>query len=189
MDGAILLARGIDASIESKKKLENPELLKREVFTIVESNRGVNNIHIFLFHKDKKKTSNNVRYLIDSDTTAQFSLSPLMVEHVQTDKTYYKIDGTYPNPRQMLVVSPLHLSENVIGGIAITMTLGSLDDMLRERRRQLLLVSMLVVAIMVISLGVLMHTMVTMPIRRLVQGMQKVESGDLLFRIHSKTQR
>jgi signal transduction histidine kinase len=58
--------------------------------------------------------------------------------------------------------------------------------MLRERRRQLLLVSMLVVAIMVISLGVLMHTMVTMPIRRLVQGMQKVESGDLLFRIHSK---
>ena len=186
-DSAVLLAKGIDASIETKRRLYNPELLKREVDVIVESNRGVDAIHIFLFaNQDQSNPESEVRFLIDSNTTRIFQVTREMQAILLKNHMYSQIKKEESDERFLTVVVPLHTYNVVIGGIAVRFRLSNLDSTLSRRRILFEFSTFATVALLVVALSWMMYSMVTRPVRQLVNGMGKVELGDLSWQIKSK---
>ncbi len=206
-----LLGRGMDASIETKKRLYDPELLKREVNVIVQSQIGVDEIQVFLFNFKKKEEPlvetprekkaplkstpsknreqpdyDSIRLLIDSNPATPFSLSKEAGLALIHDTTYQLIEGTLPGPRYLNLFVPMHLSKTVIGGIAVRSSLENLDDILANRRKYFTETTLATMAILIIVISLIMQWMVTRPVKRLVDGMHKVESGDLSGKVISR---
>ncbi len=179
-DGIVLLGKEMDASIENKKRLNDPELLKREVNVIVESNRGVDEIHIFLFNNPLKAHSpEDIRVLIDSNTVRFYPITREIISKIKANDICIMMIGKKPEPRYLLSVVPLHASGRVIGGIGISAPLNTLDRLLARRREQFILTTLLAVGLLILFQSILLRILVTKPVRKLLWGMRKVEAGNL----------
>jgi signal transduction histidine kinase len=186
-DGIVLLGKEIDASIENKKRLHDPELLKREVNVIVESNRGVDEIHIFLLDpKPKGGAADEVRMLIDSNTARFYPITKDVISKIKANEIYLTIIGQKPAPRFMLSVVPLHSAGRVIGGIGISAPMSRVDKLLEKRKQQFMMTTVLAVGILILFMSILLRVLVTTPVQKLLWGMQKVEAGDLAGVIPSR---
>jgi signal transduction histidine kinase len=209
-----LLARGLDASIETKRRLGDPELLKREVKVITDSQLGVDEIYIFSFtpkktyenvlemspekkgtktnsttkNKNRERTDyENIRIIIPTETTTSFYLSEKAENTLlQKDTTYQEIEGNLPGPRYLNTYFPLHLSKKVIGGIYVRSSLVNLDKTLSYRQKYFAETTLVTVVILIIAISLIMQWMVARPVKRLVGGMQKVEAGDLSGKVISR---
>ena len=183
-DTAILLARQIDATIENKRRLEDPALLKREVFELIQMRRHIQNIDIYLFIEptEKIRTGDNkegYRVLIASYPAAIVSLSASEIRSLKKNET---IRHTIPNletNRILEVIAPLHLRNRVIGAITIQATFDEMDKLLQLQQRQSYLIAFITLLIIVPLLALYLHTTVNRPIRMLVNAMSKVESNQL----------
>lgn len=206
-----VLARSMDASIETKRRMNDPELLKREVGVIKDARMNIVEMYVFTFLNPPKKITpeiphktvgrnsksvNNkntekvdyggINLIIPTDTTLHFSLDEDVEYALGHDTSFVRIEGELPGPRFMMVYVPMHYRKQVIGGIAVRSSLVNLDKTLAIRRKYFSEMTLAIVAILVITISLTMQWMVARPVKRLVYGMQKVQSGDLSGRVVSR---
>ncbi|MFB3897289.1 MAG: sensor histidine kinase [bacterium] len=184
VDTAMLLARQIDATIESKRRLEDPALLKREVFDLIQMRRHIRNMDIYLFIESGEKSrpggvKERYRVLIASDTTAIVSISADEIQKLKQNETIRRIVSNRETNRILEVIAPLHLHRQIIGAILIQSTFDEMDKLLQKQQRQSYQITFITLLVIVPLLSYYLHRTVNRPIRMLVRAMGEVETNHL----------
>jgi two-component system, NtrC family, sensor kinase len=183
-DTAILLARQIDTTIESKRRLEDPALLKREVSDLVQMRRHIRNIDIYLFIEltEKNRSSElkeRYRVIIASDTIAIVPLSENEIKKLKQNETSSRTITDRLSSRILVVIAPLHLHQRVIGAISIQSTFDEMDKLLLQQQRQSYFITFITLLVIVPLLAYYLHRTVNRPIQMLVRAMGEVETNQL----------
>jgi signal transduction histidine kinase len=182
-DTAILLAKQIDATIESKRRLEDPALLKREVFEIIQMRRHIENIDIYLFYPAnvvlRHGENKEYRVLIASDTTAIVELSAADITILRKNQLCQRMKFEPEQPRLLEIIVPLHLKRQVIGAITIITNFQETDRLLVNQKRQSYIIVCISLLVIVPLLIFYLHTTVNRPIQQLIHAMSQVETNQL----------
>jgi two-component system NtrC family sensor kinase len=169
---AVSLARELAASIGTRRELEDPNILSREMEEITKVQRTIHSIDIFTLGPTGPA-------LIASAGGTSGPRSGFSGWHtVRTGAVVASLDET-GGRRLWDVTAPVRLAGEVVGAITVKFSLEAADRHAAKERRQSLAI-MVVSSILIVGvLGLYLQRNVSWPIRTLMRTMARAEGGDL----------
>jgi signal transduction histidine kinase len=79
----------------------------------------------------------------------------------------------------LAVIVPLHIGEEISGGVRVVSSLDEAQDYLAKRRNQVFILTVSSIVIILITITLLFGKIVGSPIQKLVEAMSRAEKGDL----------
>ncbi len=117
---------------------------------------------------------------------AGLSLSPNRIRRLKKDKNISSVheDG---DEQWLEVIVPLHVGEEIKGGVRVVSSLEEARDYLAKRRNQAFILTFSSILIILITITLLFGRLVGAPIQKLVEAMSWAEKGDLEAKAHVRS--
>jgi two-component system NtrC family sensor kinase len=175
LDRDLSIAEQIQASIPDDI-MENRKSARTEVEEWLLSRPNLLEINVFLFSERGWKP------LISSSKEdipgAALALSNNQIRLLKQNKSLSTVHDE-GDQQWLEVIVPLHIGEEISGGVRVISSLGEAQDYLAKRRKQAFILTFSSILIILVTVTLLFGKLVGAPIQKLVDAMARAEKGDL----------
>jgi two-component system NtrC family sensor kinase len=183
LDRNFSIAEQIQASIPDNI-MDNLKSARTEVEEWLLSRPSLLEIDVFLF------SAGGWEPLITS-SKGDVPVIPLTVSHDQIGvlKKNKNLSTVHAegDEQWLEVIVPLHLGEEISGGVRVVSSLEEAQDYLAKRRNQAFILTFFSILIILITITLLFGRLVGAPIQKLVEAMSRAEKGDLEAEAHVRS--
>ena len=117
---------------------------------------------------------------------AGLSLSTDRIRRLKKDKNLSSVHEE-GDEQWLEVIVPLHIGEEISGGVRVVSSLEEAQDYLAKRRNQAFILTFSSILIILITITLLFGRLVGAPIQKLVEAMSRAEKGDLEAEAHVRS--
>jgi two-component system NtrC family sensor kinase len=183
LDRNLSIAEQIQAAIPDNI-MDNLESARTEVEEWLLSRPSLLEINVFLF------SAGGWEPLIAS-SKGDVPVIPLTLSHDQIGllKKNKNLSSVHEegDEQWLEVIVPLHLGEEISGGVRVVSSLEEAQDYLAKRRNQAFILTFFSILIILVTITLLFGRLVGAPIQKLVEAMSKAENGDLEAKAHVRS--
>jgi signal transduction histidine kinase len=182
-DEARILAQELAAGIGSRRELEDPVTLHREIKQLIEIRKSLEQIDIFALTPDRE-----LKLVASSERQAPWSRNPEAQKASIARGVITQVLRSSHNERFWEVTAPIHLEEEIIGSLTIKVSLKEADQVAAQERQYAVVTTVLTVLIMSIVLALFVQRVIYRPLRSLVGAMAGATAGDLTVEVQTPGQ-
>jgi two-component system NtrC family sensor kinase len=183
LDRNLSIAEQIQAAIPDNI-MDNLESARTEVEEWLLSRPSLLEINVFLF------SAGGWEPLIAS-SKGDVPVIPLTLSHDQIGllKKNKNLSSVHEegDEQWLEVIVPLHLGEEISGGVRVVSSLEEAQDYLAKRRNQAFILTFFSILLILVTITLLFGRLVGAPIQKLVEAMSKAEKGDLEAKAHVRS--
>jgi two-component system NtrC family sensor kinase len=183
LDRNLSIAEQIQAAIPDNI-MDNLKSARTEVEEWLLSRPSLLEINVFLF------SAGGWEPLIAS-SKGDVPVTPLTLSHNQIGllKKNKNLSSVHEegDEQWLEVIVPLHIGEEIIGGVRVVSSLEEAQDYLAKRRNQAFILTFSSIFIILITITLLFGRLVGAPIQKLVEAMSRAEKGDLEAKAHVRS--
>jgi signal transduction histidine kinase len=178
---AIALAQALDASIGSREELKNKEKIQNYIYKFIWLNPDILKISVNLPDQGILKIA------ISSDFASIGEISSQDNYNSYEEDKMVKIPDETENERTLIVITPLHLSGQLVGTYEMVLSLNSVDNAIAIQTKNFALIVITSFIILIITFMYLLRKIVINPITRLRDIVNEIGKGNLNTKIDIKS--
>jgi signal transduction histidine kinase len=182
-DEARILAQELAAGIGSRRELEDPVTLHREIKQLIEIRKSLEQIDIFALTPDRE-----LKLVASSERQAPWLRNPEAQKASIARGVITQVLRSSHNERFWEVTAPIHLEEEIIGSLSIKVSLKEADQVAAQERQYAVVTTVLTVLIMSIVLALFVQRVIYRPLQSLVGAMAGATAGDLTVEVQTPGQ-
>ncbi|MBI3077571.1 MAG: HAMP domain-containing protein [Deltaproteobacteria bacterium] len=177
---ALIFAEELAAAVGDRTELGNATLLQGIISRVMEARRNIRQIDILVAER------NRLRLVASSRPERPVSLTRKAQRAIIRGQAASElVQG--PAGRGWEVVAPIRLGGQVVGATAVVFSLRRFDETAAHARWQSLMLSATTVLVILVLMTLFLRRTVERPLRRLMEGMRRVQAGDLTTQIEPQT--
>jgi len=182
-DSAVNLAHALDAGIGSKNELNDTAKIQSNIYKMIWLSSNIVGISISL------PIEGNLKIIASNDTsmigkTAIIESLNVYQSGIISTKIVTEADGT----NALRVITPVHVSGQRVGIYNIRLALGPLEEVITKMQREFLLITLASILVVIGILSFSIKITVIDPVKKLLDGMEKIGGGELNYRVNIKRQ-
>jgi two-component system, NtrC family, sensor kinase len=183
LDRNLYIAKQIEVAMP-EGMIDNLAPVRTEVEEWLLSRPSLMEIDVFLF--SGKGWESIISSSKGDIAGAALSLSTDRIRRLKKDKNLSSVHEE-GDEQWLEVIVPLHIGEEIRGGVRVISSLEEAQDYLAKRRNQASILTFSSILIILITITLLFGRLVGAPIRKLVEAMSRAEKGDLEAEAHLRS--